>query len=145
MTGEAEEFQVGGEPTADQVELYEWATKVNDNAPNAVQESLKQLVTLTTAFTAGSAALFNQIPLHYGAKVTVGASLLCSLVIAMYGWMPMWAPCDPAFPDQVRSVRDKLRSRKQSCLFASVGLLIFAMLVLMAASLFWPATPWPTP
>lgn len=146
--GEAVTPADDGEParlsTPEEKELYEWGMKARSNALHTLQESLRQLVTLATAFTAGSAALFTQMPLHFAAKATVGLSLLAALVSALVGWMPSWKVIDPSYPERVKAVRESLLRRKTLAFFWSVGLLILALLVLMAAALFWPATPWPT-
>ena len=68
----------------------------------AVGESLRHLVTLTTALLAGSAVLFAQPVVPVAFKAAGASFLMLSLASALFGSLPREVVIDTRCPDDVR-------------------------------------------
>ena len=126
---------IGREPTKEELELVAWAEEAVSKSLGTVQEGLRQMVTLTTALLAGSAALIDKLPLALGCKALSVLLLVLALASALWGALPQEATLDVRCPDEIKAVRDRGRRWKMNCLKFASGCLLAAFLVMLGGLL----------
>lgn len=122
---------IGTAPTGDDLDQTQWAQEAIRTGGAALQDSLRQLVTLTTALLAGSAAFFGQLSAPRPFKVFGVSLLLAALATAFVGTLPREVSVCPYLPDEIRAVRSKATARRLRLLKASGCCLIGAFLALL--------------
>lgn len=123
---EVSDVIVGMEPTADDVELVTWAHGAAKKSLEVTQESLRHMVTLTSALLAGSAALLSQ-GLKFDCSKGTGIFLLfSSLIISLYGSLPEMRKFNVHCPEEISSERERGLRRKTGCLKVASFLMAIA-------------------
>ncbi len=92
---------------------------------------LRQMVTLTTALLAGSAALLSQLRI---ARACIGLSaglLIISLVAALFGMFPREAVVNISCLEDIKKERDRGMQVKMRCLKIAGACLVAAFCVLV--------------
>jgi hypothetical protein len=130
-----EESIVGGEPTREETELVAWAEEAVRKSLPTVQESLRQMVTLSTALLAGSAALLSNLPAPMACKGIASLLLLVALASALWGSFPREAIVDIRCPEEIKKVRVRGTIVRMRCLKIAGGCLVFALFLLIGGVL----------
>jgi hypothetical protein len=125
-------------PDADEQELIAWAEQAKKSSINSLQEGLKQMVTLTSALLAGSAAFYAQLPVNPFVKGVAAALLMLALASALRGWLPRFATFDLTCIEEIREARRKLEQWKTFWLTICGVCLWFGFLVLLAGLILEP-------
>lgn len=122
----------GQEPSAEELELVAWAEDARKKGLETIRESLRHLVTLTTALLAGSAVLFAQPVVPVAFKAAGAVCLMLSLAVALYGSLPREVGIDPRCPDDVREARDRgSRDRMRALQLSSLSLFVAFLVVFL--------------
>jgi hypothetical protein len=124
--------------TPEEEEVLAWVRAANRNGIVTANDSLKQLITLTTAILGGSVALTGQIGMPWWAKAFGCGPLLLALLVALFGNLPYPIDLNPDVVDTeaVRGRRLLALRVKVSCLWTSTGLLAFALVVLVTGMVY---------
>jgi hypothetical protein len=125
----------GREPSPEELELVAWAEEAASKGVGAVHEGLRQLVTLTTALLAGSAALLDKLPVSTACKVVFAGLLLVALATSLWGSLPREVTVDVHRPDKIKAARARSRRQKMACLKAASTCLVLAFCVLLGGLL----------
>jgi hypothetical protein len=133
-----EEVIVGRQPTHEELELVTWAEETTRKGLDAVRDGLRQLVTLTTALLAGSAAFLGQLSAPRGWKVAAAVLLLSALALALWGSLPRVALVDVHCPEAIRREREQGTAAKLWCLRGASLFLLLAFAALFVGLLFAP-------
>lgn len=88
-------------------ELFLLGRKMIEGSIEAVQDMLKQLLTLATALLGGSIAFTSDQLMPFPFKAVIVASFLLTVGISIWGMMPYGADLCPNLPQTVREARDK--------------------------------------
>jgi hypothetical protein len=130
---EPQEHQVGGEPTAEQLELVAWAREAAGKSMGVAHDGLRHLVTLTTALLAGSAALLGQGQLESPCKGIAVVLLLFSLAVSLFGSLPVMAEFDINCPEEIAAAQKRGLAIKTDCLKIASFLLLLAFSMFLFA------------
>jgi hypothetical protein len=126
-----EESVVGNLPTPFEQEQIEWAERAIAGSTRAIQESLRHLVTLTTALLAGSAALLGRTSLPGLVLAGCAVLLTLSLSAALVGSWPVERTFDATSAVAIAEVRERLRVHKARYLKLSGAFLLATACVLI--------------
>jgi hypothetical protein len=110
--------------TIKETELFEWAEETHRNSLGVLTDSLKQLVTISSAVLGGSAALYNLIPMSNSCKVIFFILLLGVLGISLWGGFPLTASV--LFTEDIEAARERGITRRSRCLRIASALLFTA-------------------
>jgi hypothetical protein len=93
--------------TQEHKQLYLLGKKMIGDSIEAVQDALKQLLTLATALLGGSIAFMSEQIMPTGCKIGLILAFLLTVGISCWGIMPYgWDRFSPHFPQLVQEVRE---------------------------------------
>src|SRR5262249_47428735 len=127
---------LGQEPNHEETELVTWAEETMRKSLDTVRDGLRQLVTLSTALLAGSAAFLGQLPVHPFCKGLTACLLMLTLGCALWGSLPRVAAVDVHYPAAIKREREEGTAAKLRCLQCASGSLLFAFVSLFVGLLF---------
>lgn len=132
----AEEVGESRLSTQEEVDTVDWARRVVRDSDLVAQDGLRQLVTLTTALLAGSAAMLDRSLLPNGVKAACVFCLLGALASALFGFLPSASRLSTCYLDEIEAARVRLLRRKVWSLRAASAFLVFAFACLLGWILF---------
>jgi hypothetical protein len=121
-----EEILESRPPTPEEEEESKWVRDLERRGYFLSTDSLRQMVTLTSALLAGSAGFFHQLPMPLLCKTASLFLLLGALIVALFGVRPRRAIVDLRCAEEVKA---ELRrgDNIRTCMFnASAILLVLA-------------------
>jgi hypothetical protein len=133
---------VGVKATPENAELFKLGKRMIEGSIETVQDTLRQLLTLSTALLGGSIAFMNEQLTPLGFKAVCVLFFMATVGISFYGTMPYSAGLVPNIPESVRETRDRALESKTAKLRLAGGSLLlgFAVAVL---GIVWRSLPTP--
>ena len=133
------ELPAGTCPTLEETSLRRWADEIERDSPKLMLDTLKQLVTLDLALVAGSVAFFqNLTPFP---RVFMLVMLALSLLIALYGLMPIRFLGSVYVYDDIRQNREYMQSHRERLVWNSAVCLALAVAFACIGVISQPTVP----
>ena len=120
-------------------ELFAWADETSRRNVSTLNDSLRQLVALSTALLAGSAALVDKMPAERGFKGLSAMLLMLCLGLSLFGSIPRTAYIDTNNSAAIEDERDRGLKFKKGFLCAAAMCLFLAFAFLLIGVFLAPA------
>lgn len=125
--------QIGEEPTIEESFYIQWGQELLRNNLSFINSVLRQLVSLNSAFLAGSLLLLDEKTVGTNLVKTVDILLFLSLFISFLGIMPYSAKIDLRKPEEVKRFYENSLRWKSTCTWLS-GILLTAGIGIVLSS-----------
>lgn len=133
---ENDEIVVGEVPSEEEMFYVAWGDDLIKDTINAINQSLRQLVTLSTALLAGVVAFFDKGAIPHGAMVAAMILLLASLTAGLIGSIPFSMEVGRRVPAEICQAIQEGLAWKNLCLRFSAWPMLLGIALLCLAILF---------
>ena len=124
------------EPTSEELFYIKWGRETHKDNIGVLNNVLRQFITLDTALLAGLIAFFDKIEICKWIKVLSCALLMFSLLVAVFGIIPISRDLDLRRPDLIKARKKRVLIRKKRLMWISVSSFLLSFVIIFILMIF---------
>ncbi len=124
------------EPTSEDLFYIKWGRETHKDNIGVLNNVLRQFITLDTALLAVLIAFFDKIQICKWIKVLSCALLMFSLVMAVFGIIPLSSDLDLRRPDLIKAHKKRVLIRKKRLMWISVSSFVLSFIIILIVLIF---------
>lgn len=124
------------EPTSEDLFYIRWGRETHKDNIGVLNNVLRQFITLDTALLAALVAFFDKIEICKWIKVLSCALLMFSLVVAVFGIIPLSSGLDLRRPDLIKAHKQRVLIRKKRLMWISISSFVLSFIIILIVLIF---------
>lgn len=118
------------EPTSEDLFYIKWGRETHKDNIGVLNNVLRQFITLDTALLAALIAFFDKIEICKWIKVLSCALLMFSLLVAVFGIIPISRDLDPRRSDLIKAHKKRVLIWKKRLMWISVSSFLLSFVII---------------
>jgi len=125
------------EPASDNLFYIKWGRETHKDNIGLLNNVLRHFITLDTALLAALIAFFDKIEICKWIKGLSCALLMFSLLVAVFGIIPISRDLDLRRPDLIKDHKKRVLIRKKRLMWVSVFSFVLSFVIIFILLMFW--------